>query len=178
MGTAVAEFTKEQKKLLKQIEKAGNTAPEYLLVERNADTQALVEAGAIVLNEGITDGTKVAARINGEHEDDVTTETSTTGPVTSSIQLVSGIPMAEAKRGGKKEEKYPFSQMAVGDSFLVPVDGKYTEPWKTFASTVSSATRRFKDSGKKFTLRRVTKGDVYPNGYTEPESGARVFRTA
>jgi hypothetical protein len=180
MATAVVEFTKDQKKLLKAIEKAGNTAPEYLMVERNADTQALVDSGAIVLNEGITDGSKVAARINAaDDEAAMTLDGNTTEVVTGpKLEVVAGIPMAEAKRGGKKEEKYPFSAMQVGDSFLVPVDEKYKEPWKTFASTVSSATRRFKDDGRKFTLRRVTKGDKYPNGYTEPESGARVFRTA
>lgn len=196
MATTVVDFSKDQKKLLKSIDKATNGATGYLMVEKDApDVQALYDADAIEFNNAIVDGNQVAARLKGAEDvagfsnDEVTNE--------SKIPVITGIPMAAAKRGGRKEEQYPFSQMNVGDSFLVPVTAAYPKPWETFASTVSSATRRFSIKSetqtkknrkgeaipvlvatKKFTLRRVTKGDAYPNGYVEPESGARVFRTA
>ena len=98
----------------------------------------------------------------------------------------------EPKRGGAKKEDWPWSKMEVGDSFLVPVTDKYPEPWTSFQSNVASNVRRFavevtgqvtakgnpkKEATRKFSLRRVTKGDTYPNGYVEPSDGARVFRT-
>jgi hypothetical protein len=179
MATATLELTKPQKKLLKAIEQAGMAEPGYLMVDRG-EAQPLHDAEYITLNENITDGSFVAARLRTA--EDTPTDDSLSAEAEEGVELlyalISDIPMAELKRGGKKPELYPFSRMSIGDSFLVPVDAKSAEPWRTFASTVSSANRRFKTDNRKFALRRVTKGDTYPNGYVEPNSGARVFRTA
>jgi hypothetical protein len=95
-------------------------------------------------------------------------------------KVMTGIPMIT--RRGAKTEFYPFKDMKVGDSFFLPVSDKHPEPWKTFGSTVTSATRRYSKgvsprAVRKFSLRRVTAGDKYPNGYVELEDGARIFRT-
>lgn len=115
-------------------------------------------------------------------------------PETNSIEIEADFPMAPAQRGGRKEEQYPFSKLEVGQSFVVPATEEYPKPWETFASTVSSATRRYSQESdktrvnragktvpvlvatRKFTLRRVTEGDKYPNGKVEKVTGARVFR--
>lgn len=116
------------------------------------------------------------------------------------FELQSGIVPVAGLRGGVKEEVYPFSKMEIGISFVVPVNDKMATPEavvEKFSSTVSSATRRFavksetefrkNDKGeqvakmiptRKFTLRPVTAGTKYDNGFTEPVSGARVFRIA
>jgi hypothetical protein len=111
--------------------------------------------------------------------------------------LESGIPLPPAAKGGRRDEQYPFSKMGVGQSFFVPVTAKYPKPWETFGSTVSSATRRFATehptdkkknrkgvevpvlvATRKFTLRQVTAGQKYANGFEEKAGGARVYRIA
>lgn len=51
----------------------------------------------------------------------------------------------EKKRGGFRQEKFPFSTMAVGDQFVIPATAAKPEPWKSYQSTVSGAQRRFAD---------------------------------
>src|SRR5208337_1139372 len=121
------------------------------------------------------------------------TATDATPAIEYTLEL--DIPLPVAARGGRRGEQYPFSKMELNSSFFVPVTTKYPKPWETFASTVSSATRRFstehpiekrKDrkgnmvavlvATRKFTLRQVAKGQKYSNGFEEKADGARVFR--
>lgn len=176
----------------------------YSLVDPQ-HVKELVDAGHIEVNPEIktADG-KIAARAtaallvsHGTEGAPVTTEAAPT------FQLFNGIPLSPAKRGGKKTEEYPFSQMLVGQSFVVPATAAYPKPWETFASTVSSATRRFSVEAKnpdgsvkmkanrkgemvaelvptkKFTLRQISKGQTYEGStFVESVDGARVFRIA
>lgn len=48
-----------------------------------------------------------------------------------------------AKRGATKTEKYPFSQLEVGQWIGVEPTEKHPEPWKSLQSTVSGAQRRY-----------------------------------
>ena len=171
----------------------------YSLVNPDA-VKELVEAGQIQVNPSIksADG-KIAARATDALlAAAVITAAVAPAPVavSTTYDLQSDIPMAASKRGGKKSEEYPFSKMEVGQSFVVPSTPKYPEPWNTFASTVSSATRRFSTVGtetklnrkgesvpvliptRKFALRRVEVAQTYANGFVEPVAGARVFRIA
>ena len=186
--------------LLKSIVADTNSQQGYSLVHPDA-VKGLVDAGHIEVNPSITsaDG-KIAARATTTLIAQLAADASkpvSDGPKPT-FDLLDGIPLPEPKRGGKKTEDYPFSKMAVGQSFFVPVTAEYPKPWETFASTVSSATRRFSSpdpSGKthknrkgedvpnmiaerKFTLRQVTAGQKYPNGFTEQADGARVYRIA
>jgi hypothetical protein len=83
-------------------------------------------------------------------------------------------------RGGDRAQLYPFEQMEVGDSFFVPVTDTMPNPGKTLASTVSSATRRYKSTNpavpsRVFTIRaNVNKVD----GDTTTAKGARIWRIA
>lgn len=222
MATMTIELNKSQKKLFKDIEKATNSAAGYMLVDRTPDLEVLYEAGQITVSKDFVEGTnqygaKVKSADDAE-EPPMTPTTdqqpnSTTGvfstaakkkgpkpPETAwalgvNITAGTGVPIQQAKRGGKKEEIYPFSKMEIGDSFLIPATEDWPEPWLSFASTVSSATRRYTEKSptetiknrngqivpkpvyvRKFALRRVTKGDKYANGYVEPQTGARVQR--
>jgi hypothetical protein len=173
----------------------------YSLVDP-AHIKELVDAGHIEVNPEIktADG-KIAARATAAL---LASHGNESAPVAEPVvnapafQLTDGIPLAPAKRGGKKTEEYPFSQMAVGQSFVVPATAAYPKPWETFASTVSSATRRFAVEHatetrknrkgelvpvlvptKKFTLRQITPGQTYEGStFVESVSGARVFRIA
>jgi hypothetical protein len=173
----------------------------YSLVNPDAVNE-LVEAGRIQVNPSIkSEDGKIAARATDAVL--AAAQAAPAGPVapapvavSTTYNLQSDIPMAPSKRGGKKSEEYPFSKMEIGQSFVVPSTPEYPEPWNTFASTVSSATRRFSTVGtetklnrkgesvpvliptRKFTLRRVEVAQTYANGFVEPVAGARVFRTA
>ena len=170
--------------------------------------QELVNAGHIEVNTSIkTDDGRIAARatpallVSHASAPAATTDASGAAEVKEtpvSFELESGIPLSEPQRGGKRDEQYPFSKMEVGQSFFVAATAEYPKPWETFASTVSSATRRFSSEHptekkknrkgvevavlvptRKFTLRQVTKGQTYPNSaFVEKADGARVFRIA
>jgi len=178
-----------RKELLATITAATNSAQGYALVDPS-HIKELVADGHVEVNTAITseDG-KVAARATGV--------ALPVAPAKASFDIESGIVPTPQARGGKKEEVYPFGQLEVGQSFFVPATDKSPDPAKTFASTVSSATRRFavksetetktNKHGKvvpvlvvtrRFTIRTVTPGQKYENGYTEAATGARVFRIA
>jgi hypothetical protein len=172
----------------------------YSLVHSD-DVKALVEAGHIEVNHTITDPSgKIAARATAkllESNGATADATGADSAPTSTFVLESGIPLPPAQKGGRRDEQYPFSKMEVGQSFFVPVTAKYPKPWETFGSTVSSATRRFSNehptdkrknrkgvevpvlvATRKFTLRQVTAGQKYANGFEEKAGGARVYRIA
>jgi hypothetical protein len=220
MATMTIDLNKSQKKLFKEIEKATNDARGYLLVDRTPDLEVLYEAGQITVSKDFVEGTnQYGAKVKSADDAEEPSMTPTTdqpqnpttgaavkktkGPKPTEIAWAlgvnitagTGVPIQHLKRGGKKEEIYPFSKMEIGDSFLIPATEDWPEPWFSFASTVSSATRRYTEKSptetirnrkgqtvpkpiyvRKFALRRVTKGDKYANGYVEPQTGARVQR--
>lgn len=192
-----------QKALLAAIVNDTKGERKYSLVSPN-DVKALVEAGHIEVNHEIKDETgKIAARATATLL--AAYESGSTGagalgadstPATT-FELMEGIPLPPAQKGGRRDEQYPFSKMAVGQSFFVPCSAAYPKPWETFGSTVSSATRRFAVehetqkrknrkgvevpvlvTTRKFTLRQVTAGQKYSNGFEEKADGARVYREA
>lgn len=60
------------------------------------------------------------------------------------FSLVMGVVPAPRQRGGNKGKSiYPFGEMQVGHSFFIPATADKPEPWKSLASTATSATRRY-----------------------------------
>jgi hypothetical protein len=192
----MAKKTKAQKQaLLDTIVSDTKSEKGYSLVHPD-DVKELVDAGHIEVNPNIKDASgKIAARATAKL---LESAGAAQGSATvTSFELESGIPLPRAAKGGRRDEQYPFSKMEVGQSFFVPVTEKYPKPWETFGSTVSSATRRFANphatetrknrkgeevpvlvTTKKFTLRQVTAGQKYANGFVEKAGGARVYRIA
>jgi hypothetical protein len=81
------------------------------------------------------------------------------------IEIENGIPIPDrGSVGGKTHSKYPFSSMAVGDSFFLPV-----KPGKTLSQTQQSISGSIgyhtKKTGMRFVSRMV-------------EGGVRFWRTA
>ena len=102
----------------------------------------------------------------------ITTEA--TAPATESkFVLETGFTPPVTKRGGVKASLYPFAQMKIGQSFFIPATAERPNPAKALASTASSASKRFKDSGRKF-IARPRKAGV--DG--EKQDGARIFCVA
>ena len=65
----------------------------------------------------------------------------------SEVQIYSDLPEAPArKRGGNlkpRGEKFPYSKLEVGQGFYIEATDKHPTPWKSYASGVSAAQRRF-----------------------------------
>jgi len=61
--------------------------------------------------------------------------------------IVTGIAIPEAKKGGNKGKSiYDFENMPVGGAFFIAATAEVKEPWKTLASTATSATRRYDET--------------------------------
>lgn len=182
-------MAKKKNALLDTIVDATKTAG-YTHVEQNAELKKLVDSGHVEADPGnVVDG-KIAVRatalaLNGN------AAASPAVAAKPEISILDGLDMPSVKRSVVKEEVYPFSKLEVGQSFFVPIAAE------KFASTVSSASRRFaektgqkqtsKRTGKevdvlqytrKFTGRAVKAGQKYSNGFTEAADGTRVFRIA
>lgn len=106
------------------------------------------------------------------------------------------VPMLPALRGKSRPAMYPFATMGVGDSFFVPATTEHPEIWKRMAAVAANQTRKLSTASatetrktrtgkmvplttptKVFVSREVTAGQRYANGFTEPATGARVFRS-
>lgn len=85
------------------------------------------------------------------------------------------LPEKAARAGGNRTERYPFSRLAEPndtghDSFFVASTPDMPNPAKQLASTVYTANRRLKDTGKVFVLHDM------PHDHEHGVAGARVFR--
>lgn len=169
---------------------------------KQADATELVKLGFAEINTAVAPDangmvpTRATAALVAEQSAPAAVETPK-----QTFEILGNIPVIEGKRGGAREEVYPFSQLAPGQSFLVVAKPNETpkQVVERFSSTVSSATRRYTEKSptqtrknrkgedvpvlvptRKFTLRPVTKGQTYPGvpNFAEPSDGARVYRTA
>lgn len=193
---------KDRTKILADVVAATKGEKGFAMIHKD-HAKELADAGHVEVNTQIVDGDSIAVRATASLLASAPADGSAPAAVTDAVttqptfELLSGIPLPAIKRGGIREEQYPFSKMEVGQSFFVPCTAEYPKPWDSFASTVSSATRRFSvtdPSGKtrtsrkgatvevlvptkKFTLRQVRQGDTYAGtSFVEPANGARVFR--
>lgn len=188
------------KKLFLFIVGATATAPNYGMVpEKDADILAKAEPTLVNVNKTITSvgekdvklvaasatpaGVAAAAALAAEPEKP---KAAAIDP--SSIKIETGIPVPEIKRGGaRKEDVYPFKQLEVGQSFFVAATPERENPAKALASTVSGATKRYReDTGEteSFTNKKGETGtrkkmkDTRVFTVRAVEGGARVWRTA
>lgn len=183
-------MAKVTKTLLKSIVDGTRSATGYTMVDEK-HVEELVKAGHAEVNTEIKKDGQVAARASQTLLAQYPVEM----PAKQAFQIDNGLVPPAAKRTGLKEEIYPFSQLQVGQSFFIPATEANKNPATTFASTVSSATRRFAEKhatqtrvnrkgetvpvlvpSRKFTIRAVKAGQKYDNGFVEKQDGARVFR--
>lgn len=171
--------TKKELDLLANIVEATNSESGMLYVAES-ETTKLVELGLVEINVTMTDEDgNVATRATEEGMSTMnqTTENASTEATETksapAFELETGVALPTVRRGGRGANIYPFDDMEVGHSFHVPVSEDKPNPAKSLASTVSSATARYKDESgevtRKFVVRSVGAED--PKG-----PGARVFR--
>ena len=114
---------------------------------------------------------------------------------TFEITMGLDVPAVKRTQFAPTPEKYPFSKLELGGSFFIPATEDVPEPSKKYASAVAAAVKRFHvetggtkanrkgeavpatEATRKFVIRAVTAGQTYSNGFVEPTTGARVFRT-
>jgi hypothetical protein len=174
----------------------------FALVKKDPQVNKLASEGHIEFHP--TAGANAAGEYQARATDKLHAELAATAAPAAEkpkFEILTGVPVINGVRGGVREEVYPFSQLEIGQSFLVPCDTDKPTPKdvvEKFSSTVSSATRRYAEPSatetrtnkagetvpvlvatRKFTLRPVTKGQTYPgSSFVEPQDGARVYRTA
>lgn len=138
----MAKFTKlEQKTLDDAI--AATEAGSYIYASEDL-YQPLVEAGLVEVNpEIVNEAGEIAVRAILSAKQTQTEEKK--GVVKMSFEIESNIPIpvGASRRGGAREAKYPFDKLEVGQSFFVAPSEKHPEPWKSYASTISGATKRY-----------------------------------
>jgi hypothetical protein len=179
----MAKLSKANASLLAMIvaSMANEAAPFHMASE--AEIAGLAKEGLVETNPEIRDGDKLAVRVT---EKGLTLNTENQGAggagntggtpavSTSTFAIDDAIPVpAASNRGGRGGNVYPFDTLNVGQSFHVPASEKKPNPAKSLASTVSSATKRFKDKTPARTFRVAAVDANDPRGV-----GARVWRTA
>ena len=158
-------------------------------------TQAGIDYASEVLNMGglpLESASQVG--LIGERADALVKESIEKNPAKFAALVEKGVPLP-TKGSVKRREKFPFGILEVNDSFLIKATEAKPEPWKSYASTVSNATRYFavpaengetvtKKNGevvpklvqtRKFVIRAVEETDVETG---EVVVGARVWRVA
>lgn len=159
-------------------------------------TQAGIDYASEVLNMGglpLESETQTEPVSIGERADALVKESIEKKPAKFAVLVEKGVPLP-TKGSGKRREKFPFALLEVNDSFLIKATEAKPEPWKSYASTVSNATRSFavpaengetvtKKNGevvpklvqtRKFVIREVEETDAETG---EVVVGARVWRT-
>lgn len=166
----------------------------------------LVEQGLVEVNPQMVDGNgNIATRATSKGiEQTMNTNTGTADAGTAApaaakptFTLENAALPAISGRGRAGVETYPFEQMAVGQSFFVPATADKSNPAKSLASTVSSATKRYAEvvpgqtkknkagedvpvlkETRKFVVRSRTAAAEAAEGFNHGQNGARVYRTA
>lgn len=86
------------------------------------------------------------------------------------FQIQTGIPYAPQRGGrGRKPTSFPFTDMEVGDSFLIPCDNKDKKVVDSWRRKVLVAKKRFNIEFE---------GDTWEFRTAADDGGIRVWRTA
>ncbi len=108
------------------------------------------------------------------------------------------LPPAPESARRKKDDLYPFATMEINQSFVIPTAPGMEDPYKFMSAKVGGFMRKtsvndpsgktklnrkkepvpVKVATRKFEVRAVKQGDQYPDGFVEPVTGARIYRTA
>lgn len=166
--------------------------------EKLKELSAVISEGKLEFDPNVkNDAGDVAIRATKSYLDELTGVTAAPVKQTFEFEILDGIVPPAPVRAAMKEEIYPFSKLEIGQSFFLPASEKTPDPAKSFASTVSSATRRYSEQSatetkknragadvpvlvptRRFTIRPVKAGQKWPNGHVEKADGARIFRIA
>lgn len=146
--------------LLQTINQASVAGGTYFVSQ--ADGKPLADAGLIEVNTTMLDAAgNAAARLTDAGRAMISGGGEAAAEVKSPFEVITGAVLPEAKRGNRAgaPTQYPFDQLAVGQSFFVPVSEKHSDPVKTLGSTVSSANQRYAEpTGEKKTVTRTKRG--------------------
>lgn len=126
----------------------------------------LVDAGYAECNTSMTDGDKVAVRITQSGVEWLAAPAPSDAPnqgiepmntEAPAFAIDDGVAIPAIKRAGTGSSTYPFADLAVGQSFFVPATEDMSNPGKSLASTVSSASKRYATQNGVRTINRRDK---------------------
>lgn len=192
-------------KLLREITEASK-GPKGMHMANRKMVAHLETLGLVETNPDLVEGDTIAARLmpvavpvdklpepeQSETPVETPVQPETKGTKKMAFAVESGIGITELPKTSR-DARYPFAEMEVNSNFFVPATDK---SYKSLSSAVATAQRRFSVADadgktrinkkgdtvpvtsftKKFSIRPVTKGHTYSNGFVEPEDGSRVFR--
>jgi hypothetical protein len=176
----MSELNNFAKKFLKDAH-AATMAGSFIYATRG-QMQALLDAGLVECNEAVAEGNKIAWRTtmlgnvhpvnmpeiatqsdlpseSGAATQETQNETSgeaphETGRKVMNYELKKVANLDEFLKTSKtgRASKYPFDAMEVGDAFDIEPTAETPEPWKTLASSINTASKRYaKVTGTKTT---------------------------
>lgn len=137
-----------QASILALVAAAMSAEPHYAML--TADEIALAGAENVEVNGDIQADGKTAVRLSAAGQalasNPATVAPAPTPAAKPSFVIEDAIPVPSVKTGGgaKRESIYPFDQLGVNQSFFVAASTDMPEPAKSLASTVSSATARYR----------------------------------
>lgn len=132
-------------------------------------TQAGIDYASEVLNMGslpLESEGESASQVGliGERADALAKETAEhIAKTKASVVIEKGVPLPSKGRAFvQRRQAFPFDELEVKDSFFIKATESKPEPWKSYASTVSNATRSFAvpDSSGEMVVNR--KGEKVP----------------
>lgn len=135
--------------LLASVVASTRTGQNFMLAPSD-DAKALVDAGFIEVNTEITDGDgNAAARATEKGLAEVPAEIVETASA-GDFEIEIGVKPTERKRTRNREDVYPFDKLPAPGAdgtvsrFFVPATAERPKPWESLASTVSSASARYR----------------------------------
>lgn len=170
--------------LLSSIHAATAQGGSLFIDTKSKDAKALTTAGLIDVNAQITNEQgHVAARTNEAGAEAATKQTGTSeraapvrvAPPEGGFAILKAEEVPEApqsRRGVGRESPYPFEKLGMGEAFFIPATADVADPAKKFASTISSANKRFAKNANDVRRFRIFAGTI--NG----QAGAIVKRVA
>ena len=129
-------LTKTQQNLLTNVQGAAQGEPGFFVSDRTPDLETLQARGLVDVGT-LPDSAQVAVRLQGDGAAANLPNGEAKSEAAKWLNFATNMAPPPAQKGGKREEEYPWSEMNINDSFLVPVTAKAPKPWDSFATSVS-----------------------------------------
>jgi len=170
-------MNKKALKLLATIVEATKKNDVHYISKAEAESLAN-DPQLIQVNSGMLQGDKAASRATeaGIAMIDNAANANAPAATNSAFALIDNAEVPKSKRGGGRggaPSKYPFEQMAVGQSFFLPMTADRPDPVKSLQSSVAAANHKYSEgTGEMERVERTKRGEG--NKAVKDEKGNNV----
>jgi len=147
----------------------------YLTAEQGSN---LASEGFILVNPAVVSSdnphaffcqlTQTGIDTVDEKETKFTPEPMSQFPISADVP----VPVKIKRESSPKTSKYPFDLLEINQSFHVPVSDECPEPWKTVASNVGAANRRYEEPDPSGEIVATTRRKLVKDADGKPVKGA------